>query len=56
MENREGKKRVCVTLPGREHHRLSGIAKETGRTPAGYLRWLLHDHFRKLDETKAAGR
>lgn len=55
MENTKEKRRVCVTLPGGEHHRLSGLAEETGRTPAGYLRWLLHDHFRKLDKTKAAG-
>ena len=40
------KKRVCVTLTERDHDRL---ARETGRTPPGYLRYLLHTHFRERD-------
>lgn len=50
MENQDAKKRVCVTIPQREHERLSRIAGETGRTAAGYLRWLLNQHFRELDK------
>lgn len=46
---RTEKKRVCVTLPKGEHDRLSRLAAETARTPAGYLRWLLHRHFREQD-------
>ena len=34
------KKRVCVTLSLRDHQRLSQLAEESGRTLAGYLRWL----------------
>lgn len=54
MKTREAKKRVCVVIGETEHQRLSRLAEESARTPAGYLRWLLHDHFRKLDK-KAAG-
>ena len=49
MEAQNVKKRVCVTIPQREHERLSRMAGETGRTAAGYLRWLLRQHFRSLD-------
>lgn len=47
--NKLDKKRVCVTLNLRDHQRLSQLAEETGRTLAGYLRWLLHRHFREQD-------
>lgn len=50
MENdKMDKKRVCVTLSIRDHNRLSQLAEETGRTLAGYLRRLLHRHFREQD-------
>lgn len=43
------KKRVCVTLSLRDHQRLSQLAEESSRTLAGYLRRLLHQHFREQD-------
>ena len=43
------KKTVCVTLTKPDHDHLSQLAEETGRTLAGYLRWLLHRHFREQD-------
>ena len=50
MENNKRKKKnVCVMLPPQDHSRLSQLAEETGRTLAGYLRWLLHRHFREQD-------
>ena len=49
MGNEKIKKRICVTIPQKEHERLSRMAGETGRTAAGYLRWLLNRHFRELD-------
>jgi len=55
MKTREPKKKVCVTIPRAEHERLVRMAGETGRTPAGYLRWLLHAHFRDLDKNETAG-
>ncbi|WP_325228617.1 hypothetical protein [Oscillibacter sp.] len=39
-----------MTISQREHERLSRMAGETGRTAAGYLRWLLHRHFGELDQ------
>lgn len=47
--NKLDKKRVCVTFTKPDHDRLSQLAEETGRTLAGYLRWLLHRHFREQD-------
>lgn len=50
MENNKRKKKnVCVMLTPQDHSRLSQLAEETGRTLAGYLRWLLHRHFREQD-------
>ena len=42
MGNEKIKKRICVIIPQKEHERLSRMAGETGRTAAGYLRWLLN--------------
>ena len=50
MDSGNAKKRVCVIIPQKEHERLSRMASETGRTAAGYLRWLLNRHFRELDK------
>jgi len=55
MKSEGPKKRIYVTIPGKEHERLARMAMETGRTPAGYLRWLLHAHFRDIDKKGAAG-
>ena len=49
------KRRVCVTLTEKDHTRLSQMARESLRSPAGYLRWLLNRHFAQLDEKEAAG-
>lgn len=49
MNSGGAKKRVCVIIPRKEHERLTCLASETGRTAAGYLRWLLNRHFRELD-------
>lgn len=50
MENNKRKKKnVCVMLTPQDHSRLSQLAGESGRTLAGYLRWLLHRHFREQD-------
>nr|WP_325180289.1 hypothetical protein [uncultured Oscillibacter sp.] len=50
MGNEKIKKRISVIIPQKEHERLSHMAGETGRTAAGYLRWLLNQHFRELDK------
>jgi len=55
VESEEPKKRICVTIPQKEHERLARMAGETGRTPAGYLRWLLYAHFWDADKKGAAG-
>lgn len=41
------KKVVHVSLTLQDYNRLSKLAVESGRTPSGYLRWLLHRHFRE---------
>lgn len=45
------KKRVCAALTEKDHARLTQLALESGRTLPGYLRWLLHRHFRELDRS-----
>lgn len=52
-ENKNNKKKVCITLSLRDYERLSQLAEETGRALAGYLRWLLHRHFREQDHPDA---
>lgn len=50
MENhKDTKKHVYVTLTKPDHDRLSQLAAESGRTLPGYLRWLLHRHFKEQD-------
>ena len=44
------KKRVCVAMTEKDHARLTCLAQESGRTAAGYLRWLLHQYFQQEDE------
>lgn len=48
-EKGKNKKRVCVTLNLQDHDRLTQLADENARTRAGYLRWLLHRHFRERE-------
>lgn len=48
-ENKRKKKNVFVTLTQQDHDHLSQLAEENGRTLAGYLRWLLHRHFREQE-------
>lgn len=47
--SKPAKKRVCVMLTPPDHERLSRLAAASGRTLPGYLRWLLHRHFREKD-------
>lgn len=49
LKNENSKKSVCVAISMQDHERLVRLAKETGRTKSGYLRWLLHEHFRQQD-------
>ncbi|MCI9002271.1 MAG: hypothetical protein HFG03_05525 [Oscillibacter sp.] len=44
------KKRVCVTLTEKDCTLLSQMAQDTMRSPAGYLRWLLHRHLAQPEE------
>ena len=55
MKHESERKRVCITICQKEYERLSRLAEDAARTPAGYLCWLLHQHFRKLDSQKDAG-
>lgn len=43
-------KHVTITITEEEHKRLVFLANEAIRSPAGYMRWLLHSHFRELDK------
>lgn len=45
------KKLVHLALPEATHTRLKELAKATGRTIPGYLRWLVNCHFRELDQS-----
>lgn len=50
MENNNCKKKyISVTLTQQDHDRLSQLAAASSRTLPGYLRWLLHRHFREQD-------
>ena len=42
-------KRICVTMTEQDHEQLTRLAYETLRTRSGYIRWLLHQHFREKD-------
>lgn len=44
------KKRVSVILTEQDYAKLFCLAQKTSRTIPGYLRWLLHQHFRKPEE------
>ena len=46
-DNKSKKKNVCVVLTPQDYDRLSILAENAQRTRAGYLRWLLHRHFRE---------
>ena len=47
--NIEKNKKVHVALTQEDHDRLSKLAEQEGRSRPGYLRWLLHRHFREVD-------
>lgn len=49
MSERKQAKRVCVVMSQQDYERLSQLAWEACRTASGYMRWLLHQHFKKLD-------
>lgn len=41
MNTAKEKRQVTVTLPIELYNQLAALAEETGRTPAGYIRWVL---------------
>lgn len=48
-ERKHKSRRVCVTMTEQDHEHLTRLAYETLRTRSGYIRWLLHRHFREQD-------
>ena len=50
MKAAKGKAQVTLTLKVETHDRLLDLAKAEDRTLAGYIRWILNDYLRKLDE------
>ena len=55
MDGKTIKKRVSVQLRQQEYERLSRMAEESGRSLAGYLRWLLYKELRELEKDAAGG-
>lgn len=48
VSNKNGKtRRVCVMLTEEDYKRLARLAQESSRTAPGFIRWLLHRHFRE---------
>ena len=45
----KGKTQVTLTLTVETHDRLLELANAADRTLAGYIRWTLNEHLRKLD-------
>lgn len=46
------RKTVQVALSEEDYKQLTQLARESGRTAPGYLRWLLHRHLREQDRAQ----
>ena len=50
MESKSSSKKiVSVVLTAYDYCQLTELSQENGRTRPGYLRWLLHRHFREIE-------
>lgn len=43
-------RRVTICVTEQDYEKLNYLARESCRTIPGYLRWLLHQHFKKPEE------
>ena len=50
MRAAKGKTQVTLTLTVETHDRLLELAAEEDRTLAGYIRWVLKEYLRELDQ------
>ena len=53
MKAAKGKTQVTLTLTVETHDRLLDLANAEDRTLAGYIRWVLNDYLRRLDEEES---
>ena len=54
MSERKRTKRVGVVMSQQDYERLSQLAQDASRTGSGYMRWLLYQHFKRLDAKKTS--
>ena len=50
MRAAKGKTQVTLTLTVEAHDRLLDLANAEDRTLAGYIRWVLNEYLRRLNE------
>lgn len=50
MNAAKGKRQVSLTLTVKDHDRLLDLACKADRTLAGYIRWVLKEYLKELDE------
>ena len=53
MKAAKGKTQVTLTLTVETHDRLLDLANADDRTLAGFIRWVLNDYLRSLDEEES---